>query len=756
MPIQQITPRQFFKIRREKVLFSISICFLLVSVASLIVFLANIKSETTNTGQKIYTKNSKIPLYVSLPFSLLSLCLFSFIILAYNKIFSLEKSPILIIVFLLTGLSLIILLIDIIYMVRNFNVCPDGKEYNNDFEQCVPICPDGYYLDTNLLCARGCRKSSDCPDNHECIDGNCCDLDKNQIVDGNCCPNNYVHTKSDGSLYCCPQPLCEGNGNKICCDGDNLVCKIADTDTDEYKEGDPYCAVKCGTEDDSPVCGEGQYCLIYPASLNDPSKTGKTYKCAGGPGTCSGQGDPIYYPEPIKNFYPAYDNLEDEPDLNLFLDNTPNTDNYKNVINQYKGTGTNENLGYISGLQNAIQFQTNTYNGKCDIEACMSNVQYPYTREIEFVEGDKDTFYCNQYKTFEKEISSANNEKDDSYYTTQTIAKDTKDNIVRLVSNDKAFSKTPPPEETQKPENVLNDKVCGEQNFYSEDSSKFENCGDDEECPFSQEESSPYECPHDTDNNVRYIQEKGSTTEKKCLARDGKFQCIEVEKGQYPNASNCSDTQNCIDTVPGENDFKMKFSCVTGENSKWDGGNPAAGSAEYHFDSYPDNNQDGYCDLKTEIADKIGDKSLCPPGTKPYFWAKKSDVDNKKGCGGQHDAFYTRLDYVCCSDDFTLSPEESEWSYYSGEPPSNINYCFGSNAETPASQDNKFSAISSNETGQDVYNLTSVLLGRGKTENAALHGSNTCNVSASDGHNMVRKVLGNMNQNVWNPQNEKG
>jgi hypothetical protein len=750
MPIQQITPRQFFKIRKEKVLFSISICFLLISLASLIVFLANIKSETTNAGQKIYSKNSKIPLYVSFSFSILTLSLFSSIIVAYNKIFSLEKSPTLTICFILTGLSLIILLIDIILLVKNFNLCPDGKEYNKDADQCVPICPPNYYLDTNLLCARGCQTSSDCDDNHVCIDGNCCDLDKNQVIDGICCPKNCVHQQDGEAPFCCSQPLCEGNGKKICCNEDSLKCEIS-TDS-----GDPYCAIKCGTEDDSPVCGEGEYCLSYPASLdepNDSSKTGKTYKCSGGPKTCSKAGGTFYYPTSIGNFYPAYNNIITKPpDLDQFLDNIPNTDDYNAVISAYTDDGNNQNQGYISGLQNAIQFQTDEYSNNCNIETCLTNVQYPYTKQLNVVQGGNN-IYCNQYKTFEKDISSASNE-DDSYYTSETV-EDNGNGIFRLKSEPKNFSTGAPQTPTG---NKLNDDtVCGDQNYYSSDSSKFDSCGSDGSCPFPQDESSPYECPNE--DNVRFIQEKASTKETKCLAKDSMFQCVEVEKGEYPDAQNCSETQNCIDSVPRENDFKMKFACVTGEDSKWAESNPSAGSAEYHFDSYPDNNKDGYCDLKTEIADKIGtDESPCPPGTKPYFWASKSDPDNKKGCNGVYNAYYTRLDYVCCSENaFTLTDEESQWDYYSDKPPTNINYCFGSNAAMPASQDNKFSPIYNNDPDiKTLYNLTSVILGRGYPGHVALHGSNTCNVDASDGFNMVRKVLGNMNQNVWNPQNEKG
>lgn len=735
MPIQQITPSQFFKIRKEKILFSISICFLLVSLASLIVFLANIKSDTTKSGQKIYRENSKIPLYVSVPFSLLSLCLFSFIILAYNKIFSLEKSPILIIVFVLTGLSLIILILDIIYMVRKFNVCPDGKEYNKDADQCVPICPDGYYIGTNLLCARGCQTKNDCPDNHECIDGNCCDLDKNQIVDGNCCPNNYVHTKGDGSLYCCPQPLCQANGKEICCDGNNLVCEESD-------KGDPYCAVKCGTEDDSPVCGEGQYCLIYPASLNDPSKTGKIYKCAGGPGTCSAQGDPKYYPQSIDNFYPAYNKLiGDEPDLNSFLDNTPDTDNYNAVINEYNNAEQNQNKGYISGLENAIQFQTNTYNGKCDIEVCMSNVQYPYTKEIELVEGDNDTFYCNQYKTFEKEISSANNDDDDSYYTTQIT--ENKDNIVTLVSNDKAFSKTPPVE-TPKPGNALNDTGCAHQNFYSEDSSTFEDCGSDG-CPFPNT-SQEYVCPET--NDVRYIQNTGYDKKNACVVQDGAFVCKEVDKDDYKYSLYCDDPATCTKNLL--DNYQITSDCVTGEDQFYSSGQPYQGAGQFCYgESYPGTGL-GKCDFEVEIVNKkptiqTTDYDFpCPLGTSPYFWANKFDSDGYGGCY-HHNGYFTRADYVCCDDvKFRLTDAENAEDYVSDKPPTNINYCFGPDQSKQPGSSNKYS-LESTDSGHSK----SILIGRGGTDNPPTAGNNTCNNQAEKGLDLVQRVLGKTNQNLF-------
>jgi len=71
----------------------------------------------------------------------------------------------------------------------------------------------------------------------------------------------------------CPQPLCEGNGIKICCsDASSQICAIADKDMDPYyKKGDPYCAVICG----DTVCGEGQSCFSYPGD------TGTVYQCIG-------------------------------------------------------------------------------------------------------------------------------------------------------------------------------------------------------------------------------------------------------------------------------------------------------------------------------------------------------------------------------------------------------------------------------------------------------------------------------------------
>ena len=65
--------------------------------------------------------------------------------------------------------------------------------------------------------------------------------------------------------------------------------------------------------------------------------------------------------------------------------------------------------------------------------------------------------------------------------------------------------------------------------------------------------------------------------------------------------------------------------------------------------------------ITTEIADKIGtDDSPCPPYSKPFFWNNKFDGDSGGPDCGNEQAYYSRLDYVCCNNDFTLTDEEKE------------------------------------------------------------------------------------------------
>lgn len=732
MPIKQITPRQFLRIRKDKVLFSISICFLIISLASLIIFLANIKSKTTKTGEKIYAKNSKIPLYVSLLFSLLSLFLFFSIILAYNKIFSFQKSPILTICFILTGLSFIILVIDIIFMAKNFNVCPDGKEYNNDVDQCVPICPDGYYLDTNLLCVRGCQTEKDCPNNTECINGTCCDLDNHKVIDGICCPKDYVHEEEGEASFCCSQPLCEGNGKKICCNGDNLKCEVSSS------TGDPRCVIKCGTEE----CKEGEYCLSYPASLDDPKSTGKMYKCSGGANTCGKTSGTYYYPNPSGNFYPAYNDLIDSPpDLNQFLDNTPLSDSYKNVIKTY--TDQQDNLGYISGLQNAIQFQTDQYGNNCNIETCLTNVQFPYTKQLNIVEDDGN-LYCNQYKTFEADISGNKDDKDDSYYSTETVEESGK-GIFTLSSEKKNFPTDPP--QTQKENKVKSNTVCGKQNYYSSDSSDFDDCSDNE-CPF---EDSSKICKKDGD--VRYIQKKPQAKYKCLLVQDGNFACTPVYDDIYdsypPCDKNCDDLKTTMQNAASS--YKLPDNCITGEKYYWSDNNPKAGVAQMKYGNCGGGYETGgSCDLKKEFKDK----TACPVGTKPFFFTDKFDKRNSCDCGGGtpdldcynlvyqgHKPFYSNIQYVCCNEnEFQIS--DDDFPEPSGLP-KNMDYCYPTVYTVQGDNNNSSPA--------------SIIIGRdgsgANNDPTAKHDG--CDIDENRGLGKLRTLLGNANNDTWRGNSDK-
>ena len=86
MTVKQIYPQQFLKIRKEQILLFSALLLLLLGFVLLIVFLANIKKETTNDGEDVYMHNSKTGLYISFVCIILTLGLLGLILYNYVKI----------------------------------------------------------------------------------------------------------------------------------------------------------------------------------------------------------------------------------------------------------------------------------------------------------------------------------------------------------------------------------------------------------------------------------------------------------------------------------------------------------------------------------------------------------------------------------------------------------------------------------------------------------------------------------------------
>lgn len=729
MPVKQITPNQFLNIKNEQIIFSCGCILLLLGFILFIVFVSNIKYETTNDGEKVYLNNPKGVLYASLVFTIFSFGLFGYMLYNYIRIFGASKSRMLYILATMLVATFILFILDIVYIAKKFNFCPDLQEFNKDLNKCVPICKDGNYIDKEGNCVKGCQTADDCgPGEFDCINNLCCDLTKNEKIDNQCCPENSVHDLPDGKgKYCCSQEICVGkNGKKICCDEPSLTCQVDD------KSGDPYCAVKCGDED---ICKKDEYCLSYPASLDDPTKSGKSFSCQSGD-SCTTDNQPIYNPAAESNFYPAFNNEIDgtKPPLEDFLDNKPGTDKYNTVINAYQNDAQNNNMGFIAGLQNAIQFQTNSYKNCNSVETCLSNVLYPYTTQLNVVK-DGNTLYCNQYQTFEKTMELKDDNTDKSYSKIKT--KQDTNGIVTLDENNIDFATTPKPQEN----NLKDSNVCGKRNFYSSDISDFDNC-EGSQCPFPDAEKSAIICP--TSDNVKSIEKKPPTKSKCILGQDGNFACTPTEESRYDNYPSCgSDCNDMIGNMSNKaSNYKLPDNCVTGE-TKWDDNKPHAGIVQMKYGNCGGGySVGGSCDLKQHFTDDINNYALaCPKGTKPFFYANKFDTAHDKLCAGAHKPILSNIKYVCCDEDnFKISdddfPEPSS-------PPKNKSFCFGTEYIVGGSNDN--SVPSSILIGRDGHG--------GSNDPTTDHDG--CDVDEHKSFDKLKRLLGNANDNTWRGNSDK-
>ena len=741
MTVKQIYPQQFLKIRKEQILLFSALLLLLLGFVLLIVFLANIKKETTNDGEEVYMHNSKTVLYISFVCIILTLGLLGFILYNYVKIFGTSRSKIFTFLITMMILTFILFIVDIVYIAKKFNYCADGYEFNKDFGRCVPICSANSYLDDKGECAQGCQSSSDCEDNATCINNLCCDLDKNEVVDNQCCPKGNVHVKSDGKTkYCCAQELCEAKGKSICCEK-GLVCKSDDSG--------PYCAVDCG----GTICKKGEYCLSYPGSLDDPPTSGTAYSCESQTSCTTGE-QPSYYPNSIGNFYPAYDSEISDEDANKddFLNNIPSDTTYKGLIAAYSGDDNNKNKGYIAGLPNAIQFQTNNYK-KCNSkEVCLSNVQYPYTKQITLV-PDGDDMYCNQYKVFEK--SSSNNSTNDVADSYSTSTPTENNGIVTLKTQNIKFSDDAPPEEAQGSENEDETDCQKSQNYYSSDLSTFSKCADTE-CPFKNDD---VECPTNDQSNVKSIEAKPQGKNVCILGQDGKFSCTPTtDESQYTYPL-CSDESPCSDLEKSmqqnADDFKLPDNCITGEYYYWGDNQPKAGVAQMKYGKCGGGFETGgSCDLQKEFTDPIKNyTTACPHGTKPFFFTDKFDKGASCDCGGGpspdcfyfpfqgHKAYYSNIQYVCCNEkEFKIS--DDDFPQPSG-PPKNMDYCYPTVYKVQG--DTNHSSPSSVLIGRDGSG--------GSNDPTAEHDG--CDIDENKAVGKLKTLLGNANNDIWRSNSDK-
>lgn len=728
-----IEPNQLLKIKKIQIFLGISIVLLLSGFILFSVYVAKIKSMVTQSGEKIYLPNSKIPLYISISFFGISLITTFLSLSTYEKIFKNFASKTRNWLFVLIAVTLIGIILDIIFIVKKFNFCPPNKEYSENLNRCVDICPLGSYPNDIGSCTSGCVEDDNCADTDICLSGTCCNLETHTNVNETCCPNDNVQTVN-GTEYCC-QKICD----KQCCIGDKSLF--------DCSEDGKQCVSKCG----DITCEADETCLIYPDFASD-NPTDKIYKCYK-ESECNPDTGPQNYPYSIKNFYPAYNggqNTCDDTYIQKFLDTTNYDDGKKQIQCVEDGQ---DNNGFICGIPNnttAIRFQQKMYTPKnsdqacTNYEKCMSEVHYPQTTHLQINESD-DGLICNQILNVNKtsNVQYALTDGDASYQKINQLKTD------KLVKFEKTSTNFCPEGQIlvdgkcKDDDNLTKSKVqlCSSEKKYSPDCNKFKDCTGTE-CPFEVDVDDPqYVCPKM--DGTKFIQGTPASQEK-CTIDDGSYGCTIIKEDEYDKYKEYQNCKNATDCDSTRNSFNRNYdnvskNCITGEGS-WSTNQPKSGITQMKYDNYGGGYATGgNCNLKTEVKDKIGIDFPCPRGTKPYFWARKKDTRGEKDCGNYHNAYYSRMDYACCDDNkFTLTDNDK-----GNNAPENKKYCIGPK-NGAASNDNHFS-LTSKET---INNSSSTVIGRGSDKDP-VSSTNSCNVSAEKGLVKLKNLMNHMNREIW-------
>lgn len=730
-----IKPNELLNIKKIQIFLGISIVLVLSGFILFSIYVAKIKYKVTQSGEKIYLPNSKIPLYISISFFGISLITTFLSLSTYEKIFKNLASKTRNWLFVLIAVTFIGIILDIIFIVKKFNFCPPNKEYSQNLNRCVDICPLGSYPNNLGSCTSGCIDDDNCADTDICLTGTCCNLETHTNVNGTCCPNENVKTIKDIE-YCC---------GKIC----GEECCIGDESLFDCSEDGKQCVSKCG----DTTCKPGETCLIYPDFASD-NPTDKIYQCYKDADNCNPDKATQNYPASIQNFYPAYNggdnSCKDETYIQKFLDTTNYEDGKKQIqcVEDEQG-----NSGFICGIANdttAIRFQQKKYTPKnpdqacTNYEKCMSEVHYPQTTHLQINESDK-SLICNQILNVNKtsNVQYPLIDGDASYQKINQYKKD--DNLVSFEETSTNFC----PEgqilvdgQCQDDENFAKTKVplCSSEKKYFPDCNKFKDCTETE-CPFENDDDE-YICPKM--DKTKFIQGNLASQEK-CTIDDGSYGCTIIKKDEYDKYKKYQNCNNSTDCNTVRNSYNKNYkianeNCVTGEGSYVDG-QPHTGVTQMRYDNYGGGYATGgSCDLKKEVKEKIGNDFTCPPGTKPYSWARKKDTPGGKTCGVNvygHNAYYSRIDYACCDDNkFTLTDNDK-----GNNAPENRKYCIGPKSGA-ASNDNHFSL--SNEDDE-----TSILIGRGGTDHEPVTSHDTCDVNAEKGLDKIKNLVNHMNREIW-------
>lgn len=615
MPVQkQIRPNQVWVVPLFSSFFAAALLSLVLSIVFLVIYVGKHTTQMTEEGVKLYKPVSKTYLITSVSFSILTLVFSIVCFIRYYKIFGGSLSWALSSVLFVAAGGLGVLVASIVYLAKKERYCPDGKQFNKEFNMCVDICAKGSRLTTGGKCTAGCLTADDCPDNHGCVNGSCCDLSRNKILNQNqCCPREHVKI-INGKETCCPLQC----GAECCQDAETFQC-----DPSGQK-----CMIKCGGATCDP---ETQYCLNSPARLSDPTKSGVMSECVARDPVCSSElGSRQNAPALINGFYPAFDSAinTSKDTVSTILNNVFGSEASKNALQGFTEEG---NKGYICGLSTPIMFQGDKFQKCNDKRYCLDQVYYPFTQQMTVFRDEKDgTMYCNQQIDPNATVhaSTAGPSKvaspgdPEASYTTTTAERDT-DGVVRATTQKVNFKTDLG---GASPRNSLKATQgaapCTDKNVYQRQCGDVGSCFAKKECPFDNKGDN-YACTYE--NNVGFITLE-TPVKMGCQVVDGSFVCAPDPEGRYEL---CSDKKNCDDSVSRkevENNKRVMNSdvCTASIQRDANGNYVKTQGGPSHW-GISGSGRD--CDLQKKVQDSY-DGQACPQGFQPFFWMGPEGKNN--------------------------------------------------------------------------------------------------------------------------------
>jgi hypothetical protein len=676
MPQISINPNQIYRIKTFTLFLSIAILFTIISFILLIIFCVRIKSETTVEGDKIYLPNNKSVLYASIVSSILGFFPLIYCLIKYHYIFKFEGSKTLYFISGLLFILFFIFIVDVIFLAKKFNFCPDGYEFSSYYKQCVPICNKGSYLGSNKQCLPGCKTDGNCLSGYVCVNGNCCNILDNTVIDGECCPNENVKKDDTGKDICCPL-VC---GEECCQNDKDFECTTDDS-------GKKYCGIKCGDN----VCSNDEYCFQYPSSLDpgaNKNNDGYSYKCSKFNKDCT-MGDITYNPSPVNNFYTAYDaNIASPPPFNDFLNKTPQ--NQKAFIDAYSTNPTNKsNSGYLCGMENVIQLQSVPYKNCTDFSKCLDLVQYPITEKVSVVDSD-GTMYCNYIKNPNKTVDNLNQNESDPNSVYTKISTNKTNNYVSKNTKQVPFITGDDPDPTntivKNNLNSANEDNCqqsGQTTALRYTKLCDQDCVNNNECPISDTASSSFSCTYkkNGDNNYGYVQDAGEEMIYVCGIENGKYGPIQIKAKDNvpprPVIKSSNPEQECQDYLDeaSKNTTGDYMKSLLGDNYKkcyTDPGKCPGGGVYFY-----NNNQ---CPLNKVLFDQKDNIKFCPPGTNPFLYQSGYRISQGKDCYA-YAGNYGDAAFVCCDNaNFDISKANNNGSSLPSKD--TLQYCIDQNSIT--------------------------------------------------------------------------